>query len=100
MLCLCTIIVDDQQEIGTATGIAGSMRATISTIITTVYSAVLSNRLTSTIPTRVPAAMVTAGLPVSSVADCFLLYWEVHLCAWRHSGHYSGWGSSVQDSKR
>ena len=69
MLSLCTIMVDDQQEIGTATGIAGSMRATISTIMATVYSVVLSNRLTSTISTQVPTALVKAGLPATSVAD-------------------------------
>jgi hypothetical protein len=67
-LSLCTIMVDDQQEIGTATGIAGSMRALISTIMSVVYVVVLTNRSTSTISNDVPAALVKAGLPASSVA--------------------------------
>jgi hypothetical protein len=68
-LSLCTITIDDQQEIGTATGIAGSMRALISTIMSTVYVVVLTNRLTSTIASQVPAALIKAGLPASSIAS-------------------------------
>jgi hypothetical protein len=67
VLSICTIIIDDQQEIGTATGIAGSMRALISTTISTVYVVVLTNRLTSTISMQVPAALIKAGLPTTSI---------------------------------
>lgn len=69
VLALCTISIDDQREIGTAAGIAGSMRALISSIISTVYVVVLTNRLTETVTNQVPAALVEAGLPASSVAD-------------------------------
>jgi len=66
-LSLTTIALDDQNEIGTGAGVAGSVRAAISTISQTVYVVVLSNRLTTTISTQVPAALVKAGLPATSV---------------------------------
>ena len=65
---VATICIDDQREIGTATGAGGSARSFISTICSTVYTVVLSNRLASTIPKLVPPAIVSAGLPPSSVA--------------------------------
>lgn len=68
-LSLTTIALDDQNEIGTGAGVAGSVRAAISTISQTVYVVVLSNRLTTTISTQVPAALVAAGLPVTSVTQ-------------------------------
>jgi MFS family permease len=61
------IEVEDQQEIGTAVGMAGSMRSAISTVCQSVYVAVLTNRLTDTIPREVPPAVVQAGLPEASV---------------------------------
>lgn len=64
---VATICIDDQREIGTATGAGGSARSTISTICSTVYTVVLSNRLAKTIPALVPPALITAGLPPSSV---------------------------------
>jgi hypothetical protein len=64
---VATICIDDQREIGTATGAGGSARSTISTICSTVYTVVLSNRLAATIPARVPGALISAGLPASSV---------------------------------
>ena len=68
-LCLTNagIEVEDQQEIGTAVGMAGSIRSAISTIAASVYVVVLTNRLTTTIPAEVPPAVVKAGLPVGSV---------------------------------
>lgn len=68
-VCLANagIEVDDQQEIGTAVGMAGSIRSGISTICSAVYVAVLSNRTAETIPQVVPPAVIEAGLPVSSV---------------------------------
>lgn len=64
---MATIVIDDQREIGTATGAGGSARSTISTICSTVYTVVLSNRLAETIPAQVPPAIISAGLPPSSV---------------------------------
>ncbi|KAF2102319.1 MFS general substrate transporter [Rhizodiscina lignyota] len=71
ILCstVSTICIDDQREIGTATGVGGSSRSFISTICSTVYTVILSNRLAQTIPAQVPPALVAAGLPTSSVAD-------------------------------
>lgn len=62
------IELEDQQEIGTAVGMAGSIRSAISTIASTVYVVVLTNRLGQTIPAEVPPAVIRAGLPASSVA--------------------------------
>ena len=69
VICLAnaTIILHDQQEIGVAGGVAGSIRGAISAISLSVYTAVLSNRLPQTIATEVPPALVGAGLPASSV---------------------------------
>jgi len=69
-VCLanCGIEVEDQQEIGTAVGMAGSIRSAISTVCSSVYVAVLVNRSSATIPAQVPPAVIAAGLPASSVA--------------------------------
>lgn len=66
---LTTVLVKDQNEIGTAAGLGGSARSGISTICSTIYSVILSNRLAQTIPNQVPPALIAAGLPVSSVTD-------------------------------
>lgn len=68
-VCLANagIEVEDQQEIGTAVGMAGSIRSAISTICSSVYVAVLTNRLGQTIPKEVPPAVIQAGLAPSSV---------------------------------
>lgn len=68
-LSLTTIALNDQSEIGTGAGVAGSIRAAISAVSSAVYAAVLSNRLTETISSEVPPALVNAGLPSTSVAD-------------------------------
>lgn len=70
-LCLTNagVEVEDQQEIGTAVGMAGSLRSAISTVAASVYVVVLTNRLGQTIPAEVPGAVVAAGLPASSVVD-------------------------------
>lgn len=62
------IVIDDQNDIGTAVGLAGCIRNTISTIGTAVYTVILSNRLAQTIPAEVPPALISAGLPESSVS--------------------------------
>lgn len=64
-----TIQLTDQREIGTATGVGGSIRNFISTICATIYTVVLSNRLAKTIPASVIPAVTKAGLPSSSVAS-------------------------------
>lgn len=66
-LTIAGIELEDQQEIGTAVGMAGSLRSAISTVAASVYVVVLTNRLGATIPAEVPPAVVTAGLPADSV---------------------------------
>jgi hypothetical protein len=68
-LPICTICIRDQSEVGTAAGIAGSIRSAISTVASTIYSVVLATRETQTLGGQVPAALVAAGLPASSVAQ-------------------------------
>lgn len=64
---LTTICIYDQQEIGSAAGVAGSTRSIISTIASTIYQVVLRARLAKTVPAVVGPAVVAAGLPQSSV---------------------------------
>ncbi|ORY11695.1 fungal trichothecene efflux pump [Clohesyomyces aquaticus] len=66
-ITIVTLTAKDQNALGTASGVAGSIRFLISSIAATVYSVILSNRLTQTIGSQVPAAVVGAGLPASSV---------------------------------
>ncbi len=68
VLPICSIRIKDQQEIGTAVGVAGSARSAISTVASTIYNVVLTVRLGKTIPTVVPKAVLAAGLPPKSVA--------------------------------
>jgi hypothetical protein len=68
VLPICSMRIRDQQEIGTAIGVAGSARSAISTVASTIYSVVLTNRVTKTLTTQVPAALIGAGLPAGSVA--------------------------------
>jgi hypothetical protein len=64
-----TLAAKDQYALGTASGVAGSIRFLISSIAATVYSVILSNRLTKTIATRVPPTLLAAGLPASSISS-------------------------------
>ncbi|KAI9809979.1 MAG: hypothetical protein M1827_006746 [Pycnora praestabilis] len=66
-LSLAGIVIKDQADIGTAIGVAGSIRSAISTVAATIYTVVLSNRLAIDIPAQVPPAVIKAGLPASSV---------------------------------
>jgi hypothetical protein len=68
-ITLVTLTVKNQKELGSASGVAGSLRFLISSISATIYTVILSNRLATTIPTRVGPAVVGAGLPASSVAE-------------------------------
>ncbi|CAK7237100.1 hypothetical protein SBRCBS47491_009862 [Sporothrix bragantina] len=66
-LVFAGMCLTDQKEIGTAVGLAGSVRSAISTLATTIYTVVLSNRLKSTISNIVVPAILAAGLLSSSV---------------------------------
>lgn len=48
-----SLTIDDQAEIGTAVGVALSMRSLISTVALTIYLTVLQNRLKHTVPEEV-----------------------------------------------
>ncbi|KJR86830.1 siderophore iron transporter [Sporothrix schenckii 1099-18] len=69
VLPACNICIKDQSEIGTATGIAGSLRSAISTVASTIYSVVLTARETTTLSTIVPEALTKAGLSPASVEE-------------------------------
>lgn len=56
-----------QEEIGTAGGLAGSIRAFGSTIATTILSTILATRLQTTIPQYVVPAAVSAGLSATAI---------------------------------
>ncbi|CAH0030520.1 unnamed protein product [Clonostachys rhizophaga] len=66
-ITIVTISAWDQANLGSASGLAGSIRFFISCIASTIYNVVLTNRLSETIPARVPPAITEAGLPLSSV---------------------------------
>ncbi|KAF2501177.1 hypothetical protein BU16DRAFT_555676 [Lophium mytilinum] len=53
-------VVDDQNEIGTAVGIAGLIRSAVSAVASKIYAVVLKNRLEMTIPAIVLLAMEKA----------------------------------------
>ncbi|KAB5517417.1 fungal trichothecene efflux pump [Coniochaeta sp. 2T2.1] len=73
-LTMAGIAIANQEDIGTAVGIAGCVRSIVSTIGTAIYTVILSNRLAQTIPAHVPPALISAGLPESSVADFLTAY--------------------------
>lgn len=73
-LTLSGIAIDDQKDIGTAVGFAGSFRSLGGALASTVYSTVLANRLKKTIPALVPPAVVQAGLPASSIPGLLLVF--------------------------
>src|ERR1700742_548152 len=64
---LVTISIHDQQEIGTAGGIAASIRSAIAPSTSTIYTVILSSRSRKTIGSQVPRAAIAAGLPASAV---------------------------------
>lgn len=67
-ITLLTMAATDQNNLGSASGLAGSIRFLISSIASTVYNVILNNRLATTIPEKVPPALTGAGLPATSVA--------------------------------
>jgi cellobiose-specific phosphotransferase system component IIC len=68
-ITMVTLTAKNQNELGSASGVAGSIRFLISSVAATVYSVILKNRLTETISSQVPAALTKAGLPASSVPE-------------------------------
>lgn len=64
-----TVSLKDQNEIGSAGGVAGGMRMGISAVLSAMYTTILTSRLGETIPAQMPPALVSAGLPTSSIAD-------------------------------
>lgn len=65
---MISIVLDDQQDIGVAVGIASSIRSGFSTIATAIFTTVLTNRLGETVEAIVPDAVTKAGLPEASVS--------------------------------
>lgn len=68
-ITMSTMVIKDQDEIGTAGGLSGAIRSLGGTVASTVYTVILTNRLAQTIPENVPAAAINAGLPSSSVSQ-------------------------------
>ncbi|OAA60363.1 Fungal trichothecene efflux pump [Niveomyces insectorum RCEF 264] len=66
-ITMITLSVENQQELGSAGGLAGSVRFLIVSIASTIYTVVLNNRLAKTVASEVPPALVNAGLPSASV---------------------------------
>jgi hypothetical protein len=67
-ISIVTLAATDQAHLGSASGVAGSIRFLICSVSASIYNVILSNRLAQTIPAQVPRAVIAAGLPSSSVA--------------------------------
>lgn len=65
-IALNTFPLRTQEEIGTAGGLSGTIRAFSVAVGTVVYTTILNNRLSSTISTNVVPVMVDAHLPSSN----------------------------------
>jgi len=68
-ITMSTMVIKDQDEIGTAGGISGAIRSLGGIVASTVYSVILANRLAQTVPALVPPAAEQVGLPASSIPD-------------------------------
>ena len=64
-----TLTADNQSELGSASGVAGSIRFLISSVAATIYTVILTNRLSQTISSQVPPKVISAGLPSTSVGQ-------------------------------
>ena len=62
-----TLTAPSQSELGTAGGIGGCLRFTITSVATTVYNVVLTSQRTEEVPRLVPPALIGAGLPATSI---------------------------------
>ncbi|KAL4861926.1 hypothetical protein BDV12DRAFT_203537 [Aspergillus spectabilis] len=68
-LTITTLALKEQDQLGTACGFGGSIRFSITTVVTVIYNVILSTRLAHTVPTRLTAAVETAGLSTTTVAE-------------------------------
>lgn len=66
-ICTTSFPLRTQEEIGTAGGLSGAIRAFGSVLAVAIYATTLTNRLKTTIPANVVPAAVNAGLPASSI---------------------------------
>lgn len=66
-ISLTTFPLRSQEEIGTAGGLCGTIRAFGSALGTVVYSTILNNRLSTTIPAQVVPVLEQAALSASSI---------------------------------
>ncbi|KIW03066.1 uncharacterized protein PV09_05715 [Verruconis gallopava] len=64
-----TLTAKRQDELGTASGIAGAIRFLIASIASTIYTVILNNELAKKVAPRVTSAVEAAGLPSSSAAQ-------------------------------
>jgi hypothetical protein len=70
--CIGTLIVQlgaRDEDIGLATGLLNSVRAVGGGVGVAIYSSLLKNRIASTWAVDISDAVVSAGLPTSSVAN-------------------------------
>jgi hypothetical protein len=66
-ITMSTMVIKDQDEIGTAGGISGAIRSLGGTVASTVHSVILANRLARTVPSHITPAATESGLPASSI---------------------------------
>lgn len=64
-----TIVIKDQTEIGTAAGVYGSIRSVGGVLATAILTTVLQGRVKSETAHHVVPALLTAGLPATSLED-------------------------------
>ncbi|KIW93878.1 uncharacterized protein Z519_05193 [Cladophialophora bantiana CBS 173.52] len=67
-----TGLVAPPNDIGVAQGFFGSTRLTFGTVAVSIYLAIYSNRLTAFLPQEIVPAVLSAGLPASSIPDLFM----------------------------
>jgi hypothetical protein len=64
-----TLTAKHQNELGTASGIAGAIRFLMASISSTIYTVVLNNELRKKVGPQVTSAVEGAGLPSESVSE-------------------------------
>lgn len=68
VLSTSSICIKDQREVGTALGLAGSVRSGVSAVFSAIYQVIFSARITKTVSGYVVPAVAKAGLPSASIA--------------------------------